>query len=444
MNNTYEITDLVVQFAISDRLNSVSCLTKRTLRVSVVDWVTVALAGRNEPASKLIRELEKETGGANESVVIGLKNRLPSRTAAFVNGITGHALDYDDTHFASLGHPSAAVIPAALAIADKTGCAAEKFYDATLVGMELAIRIGVWLGRTHYSKGFHVTSTAGAFGAAMAVSRILDLNNEQAKSAIGIVASRASGIRAQFGTMGKAFHAGIAASSGVEAALLAGKGFAAAQNALEQPLGFGETHNGAFYEKAFDNLGESFTVDNITHKFHACCHGTHATIEALQALKKKENIDSSNIKKIDILVNSNYLNICNIEKPMKGIEAKFSFKLVAALAVFGYDTGSLETFSDEVCQKTSLMKLCNRVSVKSDPDVSETQTKVFVHLSGGKILENTYDLSQGLPIELREDKIFSKAAALIGKPLVENLWLEVGIGDKLPSRWMENNFTMDG
>lgn len=439
MKKNKNITDQVVQFAIADDLNAKSNYTDQILRLSIVDWTAVALAGKNEPVSKLIRDLENETAGANESVVIGSYNRLPARSAAFSNGVTGHALDYDDTHFQSFVHPSAVVIPASLAVADKINCASAKFYDATLVGVELAIRIGIWLGRKHYLKGFHVTPTAGAFGAAMAAARILDMNFEQAKNAIGLTASRASGIRAQFGTMGKPFHAGIASSSGVEAALLAKKGLISAPNALEEPLGFGETHGGAFFEEAFSGLGKKFVFETITHKFHACCHGTHSTIEALKAIRQKTNFELSEIKKIDLIVNPSYLTICNIDRPKTGLQAKFSFKLAAALAVSEYDTANLNTFSDDLCRLTSLNKLRDLVNVESDTEVSESQTAVSVQLHTGKILKNTYDLSQDLSIQIKERKIRQKARSLIGDSLAMNLWKKVGLANQLPSTWIENN-----
>ena len=267
MNGPLNITDQVVQFAITCDSKNIPNYTRQILQLSVVDWMAVALAGKDEPVARLTRQLENETGGSPESVVVGNTYRLPARSAAYTNGIAGHA--------------SAVVVPASLAISDKIGTTREKFYTATLIGMELAIRIGIWLGRSHYMKGFHVTPTAGAFGAAMAAAHILDLTSEQTRNAIGIP-----------------FHAGIASSSGVEAALLAKKGFLSAPNALDGPLGFGKTHNGDFLDQAFVGLGEEFVTESITHKFHACCHGTHAMIEALRTILNQQSIEPTEIEKI--------------------------------------------------------------------------------------------------------------------------------------------------
>ena len=141
MNGPLNITDQVVQFAITGDSKNISYYTRQILQLSVVDWMVVALAGKDEPVARLTRQLENETGGSPESVVVGNKYRLPARSAAYTNGIAGHALDYDDTHFASLGHPSAVVVPASLAISDKIGTTREKFYTATLIGMELALSL---------------------------------------------------------------------------------------------------------------------------------------------------------------------------------------------------------------------------------------------------------------------------------------------------------------
>ena len=434
------ITDLIVKFCVELKSNNIPNFTEQLLRLSVIDWIAVALAGSSEPASRLIRELEEETGGSDESVVIGMANRLPSRSAAFANGVAGHALDYDDTHFATFGHPTAVIIPASLAVTDRLKCNTEKFYKSALIGIELAIRIGIWLGKGHYLKGFHITSTAGAFGAAMAAAHILDLNTEQAKNAIGITASKASGIRAQFGTMSKPLHAGIAASNGLEAALLAEKGFEAAPNALEKEFGFGETHEGDFYENAFDGLGNSFFFDTITHKFHASCHGTHAMIEALLGIIKKHKLKPKDIIKTTVRVNRVYLDICNIQKPKTGLQAKFSFKLIAALIICGYDTANLNTFSDSICKKKSIINICEHVDVESDTSITETQAQVKLRLSNRKFLISWHDLTDDISIKIREQKILKKTKVLLGSYMSSTLWKEVGVGSTLPSDWIENRF----
>ena len=185
-------------------------------RLSVYDCLAVAIAGAGEPVSVAVRELVSGEGGTAQASAIGLPARIPARAAAMLNGTAAHALDYDDTHFDFVGHPTVAVLPAALAVAEQQQASGKDLLEAFLTGVEVTCRVGGWLGRPHYNAGFHQTATSGAFGAAAAASRLLDLDAERAAHALGLAATRASGLKCQFGTMAKPFHAGMAASTGVD------------------------------------------------------------------------------------------------------------------------------------------------------------------------------------------------------------------------------------
>ncbi len=409
------------------------------LHLSLVDWVSVTLAGQGEAVSRLIREIARDEGGVEESLVVGLKSRLPARAAAMVNGTISHALDYDDTHFFYLGHPSVAVIPAALAAADKLGARPEAFQEAALIGVEVACRIGVWLGRAHYRTGFHITSTAGTFGAAMAVARLMQLSPEQTANALGLAASRAAGVKIQFGTMGKPYHAGMAASAGIEVAHLAAKGLAVAKNGLEGPQGFGETHHGESCDDAFSGLGETYIFESVSHKFHTCCHGTHAALEALVLLRSKHRFKPDDVDAIDIIVHPQYLDICSIAEPVTGLEAKFSYRMVAALALHERDTAKMETFTDDMCNEPALLALRDRVCVSTVPTIEETAARVQLKLRNGTVLSAEYDLNSLTDPSEREVKIRSKAASLLGSDRAASLWKAVTNATILPSDWIKEN-----
>jgi 2-methylcitrate dehydratase PrpD len=214
------LTEAIARFAVDTPGHALPESARHMARLSLLDWIAVAVAGSNEPVSKIVRQMALDEGGAPDASIVGENTRLPARAAAMVNGTASHALDYDDTNFVYIGHPSVAVIPAALAVAEKTGATDTAFIDAALIGMEVASRIGAWLGRSHYEAGFHQTATSGTFGAAMAVARILGLDQKRAQHALGLATTRASGLKSQFGTMGKPFHAGMAAANGVEVATL--------------------------------------------------------------------------------------------------------------------------------------------------------------------------------------------------------------------------------
>src|SRR5690606_9935997 len=208
-------------------------------------------------------------GGRGSSSLFG-GGTAPARMAALVNGSTSHALDYDDTHFGHVGHLSVAIYSAALAVAEEMDAPAQALAEAFLCGAEAAIRIGLVLGTAHYNLGFHQTATAGAFGAAVAAGRLLGLDENQMRNAIGLCATRASGLKSQFGTMGKPYNAGVAASNGIEAALLARLGMNSADDGLSGAQGFVETHTDLAGEAPDAN---GFLFEDNKYKFHACCHG---------------------------------------------------------------------------------------------------------------------------------------------------------------------------
>ena len=202
---------------------STSAGARLVTALSCLDWLAVGQSGTREPVARIVRDMAISEGGVGLASIFGAHDRVPVRAAALVNGVTSHALDYDDTHFAHIGHPSVAVFPAALAVAEAKDKAVVEMLEAALVGMELSVRVGLWLGRDHYQKGFHQTATAGAFGAAAAAGRLLGMDAEQMAHALGLTATRAAGLKAQFGTMGKPYNAGLAASAGVETAQLGGR-----------------------------------------------------------------------------------------------------------------------------------------------------------------------------------------------------------------------------
>jgi 2-methylcitrate dehydratase PrpD len=354
-----------------------------------------------------------------------------------VNGTASHALDYDDTNFVYLGHPSVAVIPAALAVAEKTGATVSDFIEAALIGMEVTSRIGAWLGRPHYEAGFHQTATSGTFGSTMAVARLLGLEQERTQHALGLATTRASGLKSQFGTMGKPFHAGMAAANAVEAATLASAGFVSNPEGLTCSQGFADTHGGQSTDHAdvLQGLGTTYKLESVLHKFHACCHGTHAPIEALTKARESRDLDASDIDDVKITVHPRWLGVCNIPSPTTGLEAKFSFRLTAAMALTGADTGALTTFDDASCTDTALLAVRDRVSVQTDTGLSDTAAQVHVRDRTGETIFAEHDLLTPLPRAERETRVRAKAAALLGNDISERVWDAIGESAKPAGHW---------
>ncbi len=393
--------------------------TKRLLCLSMLDWVACGIAGADEPVSRITRGLVEEEAGAKQAHVFG-GHRVPVRAAALVNGTVSHALDFDDTHFAHIGHPSVAVIPAALALAEHHDVSGSVLQHAMLLGIETSIRVGIWLGRTHYQTGFHQTATAGTFGATAASARLLGLDASGTAAALGLAATRASGLQSQFGTMGKPFNAGIAAANGVEASLLIARGFEPNSSGIDTLQGFGDTHaSERDVESALFELGKRWIFDGIHHKFHACCHGLHATLEAIANYDRPQLDD---IVSVSVATHPRWLTVCNQSKPSTGLGAKFSFRLVVALALLGYDTASPETFRDELCFNPDVLTLRDRVAVAGCSGLSETQAQVEIAHKKNEMHKMFYDLDSPMSLSERETRIFAKAATLVGEERASKLW----------------------
>lgn len=379
------------------------------MRLSLIDWAACAVAGAEEPVARILRARVLEDGGTEQATLVG-GGQVPARAAALANGTISHALDYDDTHFAHIGHPSVAVIPAALALAERQGTGLPPLLDAALIGAEASIRFGIWLGREHYQTGFHQTATAGAIGATLAAGRLLALDDTSLGHALGLAATRASGLKSQFGTMGKPYNAGLAAETGVEAALLAEMGMTSAGQGLDGEQGFGPTHHGAADPAAFDHLGRDWRFLAISHKFHACCHGLHAMLEALAGIE----IRPDDIATIAVTTHPRWLRVCNIASPVTGLEAKFSYRLTAAMALLGVSTGAISSFSEATARDPALATLRDRVTVTGDDGLAETAARVAITLTDGTVVEASHDLNAPIAFEDRRLKLLAKADSLLG------------------------------
>ena len=392
-------------------------------KMSMIDWCGVAYAAKEEPVSKIVTKLidEEQTKGLSRLISNG--KEVSAKSAAFVNGTIGHALDYDDTHFLFTGHPTASAFPTALALGEELGSSIDEIMLAYMCGVEISTRLGHILGYSHYNKGFHQTATSGAFGATLVASKLLKLDAKQIENALGIVSTRASGLKSQFGTMGKPFHAGIAASNGIEAAKLSKLGFVSCENGIECNQGFLKTHawDETMPEAAINGLGQDFLFPEIKYKFHACCHGLHAFLEALDELKTKNNFNPDSIEKISIQTQPSWLQVCNIDSPKTGLEAKFSYKLTAAMSLHGVDTGKLDSYNDEICFDEKIVKTRDKVQVI--PNDKMTNTEALIELKDGtEIYKNSHDLNNKIENELLQKKILTKSSSLLSDKLSNEIF----------------------
>jgi 2-methylcitrate dehydratase PrpD len=406
------------------RTDAMPSPAREMARLSLFDWFAVARAGAQEPVARIIRGLVADEAGKPAASVIGLSAKVPARAAALANGAISHALDYDDTHFAHIGHPSVAILPAALAVGEELGASGAAVLDAFLVGAEASIRIGVVVGRPHYDRGFHQTATAGAFGATVAAARVMGLTRDQTRQALSLVATRASGLKSQFGSMGKPYNAGVAASNGVEAAALARRGFVSADDGVGGAQGFVDAHvDYAFEEAAWSAPPPAtFLFEDVKHKLHACCHGLHAAIEALREMKARRPIEPDEVAAVRIRVNPRWLAVCDIKRPRTGLEAKFSYAMTTAMTLRGVGTAADRAYDDALCKDPKLTALLSRIEVAGDESLPDTGAVVRVELREAPAVEAAHDLAERVAPETLQRGLRAKAASLLGEVLAEALW----------------------
>ena len=384
-------------------------------KLSLLDWMTCGIAGTGEPLAVKLRRLAAGEGGQPLATVLA-GMRVPPRMAALVNGATSHALDYDDTHFAHVGHLSVGIYPAALAIAEMQDASAEEMITAFLLGAEGAIRVGMTLGRAHYNHGFHQTATAGAFGATLAAGRLLGLDSLQMRHALGLCATRASGLTSQFGSMGKPYNAGISAANGVECATLAGLGFTSADDGLMGHQGFVGAHlPGGGAVTGTDLALDSYKFPDNKYKLHACCHGLHPMIEALQASEAAVGVPLDDIRSFSLSTNPRWLAVCDIKRPRTGLEVKFSYNWLAGMTLRGDNTGDDRLFTDTIAGEAELGRFAERISVTGDDQLTDLQARGEISLTDGRAIPVWFDLADPFAPEVLAEKLQRKSSTIIGE-----------------------------
>jgi 2-methylcitrate dehydratase PrpD len=309
--------------------------------------------------------------------------------AALANATIIHALDYDDMD-AEVGHPSAAVIPAALAVAEVVGASGRELVDAIVIGYEVAARLGRAAGSTGgpYARGFHGTSIYGVFGAAAAAGRLMGLDVDQLRRAFGIAASEASGVRANFGTNVKPYHAGECNRAGVVAAFLARDGFAADRNVIETKFGWGDAICGGNYDatRLTDGLGESLAIEKGAWiKRFPCCGANHAAICAVTELMRRENLKADDVDSVEVHQSPNPLQGALIYPwPALALEGKFSLAFNVAEA-WRHGNVTVESFTDENLVELDAYR--DKVTVVAGEGMPP-KVRVKMNLVGGGTVEH--------------------------------------------------------
>lgn len=373
------------------------------VKASLLDLLGVALAGWSEPESSIVHEHVVSTYGLGGASVIGTATRVTPEGAALANGTLAHALDYDDTSWTYIGHASAVIVPAALAIGEVRASSGRELVTAYVAGLEAAARIGESLTDEFAGRGWHLTSTIGVFGAAVAAARLLGLDREQLGRAVGIAASRASGLKANFGYTVKPLHAGMAAADGLQSALLAQAGLTANPRALEDRLGFFAAFAGRDAPVPQVAGGPlAIVTDGVAFKLYPSCTGSHPALDAVLSIVTDQGLSAADIDSVRIGTTPEVPGELLHPWPASGPQAKFSMGFAIAVALTRGRVG-LDCFSDEIVADTAIRDLIGRCEVFVDPDLERSgnprwpAASVEITTSGGETHRRRVDAARGNP-----------------------------------------------
>jgi 2-methylcitrate dehydratase PrpD len=413
-----ETTDLTLALAgraCAFEYDELPAPAREIARQCVLDYLGVAIAGAAEPLVGLLLDELTEAAGAPQAGVIGHETRLPALSAARVNGAAAHALDYDDVNMAMPGHPSVAILPGLLALAELKGASGREVVTAFVAGYETTCRIGAALQPGHYNLGFHSTGTVGSFGAAAACARLLGLDAKTTAVALGIAGTQAAGLKSQFGTMCKPFHAGKAAQNGLLAARLAQRGFSSRTDIVECVQGFALTHGSDFApEAALATPEAGFHLLANLFKYHAACYFTHAPIECARRLREEHGLTPDLIAGVTLRIDASCDRVCNIPTPVDGLQSKFSLRQTVAMALTGVDTASLGAYSIANASDPELVGLRQRVRFEWQEYWPQTLSEIDLDLIDGRRLTAHHDAGIPAPnVTLQGERLAAKFDALV-------------------------------
>jgi len=353
---------------------------------SILNFFATALGSANDPAvTAALRTLLPFSGTAT-SAVIGRPERLDAMSASFLNAISANLLDFDDTHLDTIIHPAAPVAAPVLALAQARGLSGRAVLTAFILGVEVECRVGNAVSPGHYARGWHITSTCGVFGAAVACAKLLQLPADKISNAIGIAASQSAGIVENLPCAAKNVSVGNAARNGLFAALLAAEGYSASPRAIEGPLGWARAMGDEpDMTRLTGGLGKTWEIAKNTYKPYPAGIVFHAVIDACFNLRAKlsRRIDDS----ASITVQGSALLLARGDRAVRNErDARVSIHHCAACALLLGSAGVRE-FADAIVFRPDIVSLRQKVRAELDASLPDGAARVIVQLASGETFE---------------------------------------------------------
>ena len=419
---TLEVAEFAVETDYASLPDEVVGLAKK----SILDGLGLALSGSVAESGAIVERYLRAQGLGGDTTVVGTGLKAQPRFAAFANGIAVHADDYDDTQLAVrkdrvyglLTHPTAPCLPAALAVAEQLDRGGRDFALAYNLGVEVESKISEAMSPRHYQHGFHSTATCGVFASASAAARLHGLDVPRTRRALAIAASQAGGLRENFGTMTKPFHAGRAAEAGIVAADLAAAGWTAADGILESPRGFFQAHGGGFALDALSGrLGDPWTFADpgISIKPHPSGSLTHPGMTRMLELILEHDIHAEEVERVKVGTNHNMPNALIHHRPTDELQAKFSMEFCMAILLLRR-RGGLAEFTDEVVNSSEVREMIRRVEFGVHPEAEaagydKMTTIIDIRLRDGRTISGRADFGKGSPANpMSYDEVAEKFA----------------------------------
>src|SRR5580704_9791365 len=418
---TRELAHYIVTANYDDLPASVRKEGVRTL----LNWVGVAIGGSRHQTVDIAVAALAPFSGPPQSSLLGRRERFDIMNAAFINGVSSHIFDFDDTHLKTIIHPAGPVVSAILALSEMQPVSGKDFLNALVLGVETECRIGNAVYPNHYDVGWHITGTAGVFGSVAAVGKLLNLNHQQMVWAIDLGASQPVGLRESFGSMNKSFNPGRAASNGIFAALLASKNFTSSDHMIEAKRGWANTvSTKQDYGEILDGLGSRYEALLNTYKPFACGIVMHPAIDAVIQLRNENRLTADQIERVDLKVNPLVLELTGKKTPQTGLEGKFSiYHAVAVALVEG--AGGEKQFSDRAVSDPAVVALRSKVIPTVTPGIDPAQVDMTIVLKDGRRLHRYIEHAVGsldAPMSDRalEGKFADLADGILPAPVIRS------------------------
>lgn len=405
------LTEQIVSFINNTTYEDLPEDLVQIVKEALIDYTAVTIAGSNETPTNAVFAYAMNCSVKEEATIFGRNKKTSVEFASMINGTASHVLDYDDVSWATIGHPTVVVAPVCFSMAEKYGRSGKDVILAYSLAVEVMHKLAD-ITMPYISKnGWHTTPIYGIFGSVIAGGILKGSSSKELLNALGIAASKASGIRSNFGTSTKSYHAGMACYNGLESLYLASFGLDSSPKALEEEDGFIKTFTGQIEKSISLNLGNKWDLleRGLVFKQYPCCSGSHPAVDLTKDMMEKYSILYKDIKHIKVGCSLVAPKELTCDFPNNSLNAKFSMRYAIASMLY-YNRLTLHEFKDEKVLNNDIQNLMKKIDVRVDSEfkklgfIGTSPAKIVIELNDGRIFEDVNMLAKGNP----EKKLSSK------------------------------------